>query len=121
MTSYEGLYLCTHRPQEGRDVLRSSAHTVSEGMLANTADTGTLEYNTIDGTLWFTHALARHLDVTGDVDLGDELSSVVEEIVTQPPPSQRIVLCCRSGQRSLMAAERLRARGLCDLALVALG
>ena len=45
----------------------------------------------------------------------------VEEIVTQPPPSRRIVLCCRSGQRSLMAAERLRARGLHDLALVALG
>ena len=82
MTSYEGLYLCTRRSQEGRDVLRSAAHTLSEGMLANTADTGTLEYNTIDGTLWFTHALARHLDVIGDVDLADELSSVVEEIVS---------------------------------------
>jgi len=45
----------------------------------------------------------------------------VEELVTQPPPSRRIVLCCRSGQRSLMAAERLRARGLANLALVALG
>jgi sulfur-carrier protein adenylyltransferase/sulfurtransferase len=45
----------------------------------------------------------------------------VEELVTQPPPSRRIVLCCRSGQRSLMAAERLRARGLGNLALVALG
>ncbi len=45
----------------------------------------------------------------------------IEELVTQPPPSRRIVLCCRSGQRSLMAAERLRARGLGNLALVALG
>jgi molybdopterin/thiamine biosynthesis adenylyltransferase/rhodanese-related sulfurtransferase len=45
----------------------------------------------------------------------------VEEIVTQPPPSRRIVLCCRSGQRSLMAAERLRARGVGNLALIALG
>jgi molybdopterin/thiamine biosynthesis adenylyltransferase/rhodanese-related sulfurtransferase len=45
----------------------------------------------------------------------------VEEIVTQPPPSQRIVLCCRSGQRALMAADRLRGRGLGNLALVALG
>jgi molybdopterin/thiamine biosynthesis adenylyltransferase/rhodanese-related sulfurtransferase len=45
----------------------------------------------------------------------------VEEIVTQPPPSQRIVLCCRSGQRALMAADRLRGRGLVNLALVALG
>ena len=97
MTSYEGLYLCTHRPQEGRDVLRSSAHTVSEGMLANTADTGTLEYNTIDGTLWFTHALARHLDVTGDVDLGDELSSVVEEIVTHHVEGTRFGIAADPG------------------------
>ena len=37
-------------------MLRTSAATVSEGMLANTADTGSLEYNTVDGTLWFVHA-----------------------------------------------------------------
>jgi sulfur-carrier protein adenylyltransferase/sulfurtransferase len=45
----------------------------------------------------------------------------VTEIVTQPPPSRRIVLCCRSGQRALMAADRLRERGIVNLALVALG
>ena len=56
MTSYEGLYLATSRHDEGREVLRTSAATVSEGMLANTADTGSLEYNTVDGTLWFVHA-----------------------------------------------------------------
>lgn len=38
-----------------------------------------------------------------------------------PLPSQRVVLCCRSGQRALMAADRLRERGLGKLALVALG
>ena len=45
----------------------------------------------------------------------------VEQIVTQPPSSRRIVLCCRSGQRSLMAADRLREHGVANLALVALG
>lgn len=45
----------------------------------------------------------------------------VEQIVTQPPSSRRIVLCCRSGQRALMAADRLRESGLTNLALVALG
>jgi molybdopterin/thiamine biosynthesis adenylyltransferase/rhodanese-related sulfurtransferase len=35
--------------------------------------------------------------------------------------SRRIVLCCRSGQRSLAAADRLRERGYANLALVALG
>ncbi len=81
MTSYEGLYLATNRHDEGREVLRASAATVSEGMLANTADTGSLEYNTVDGTLWFVHALGRHVSVTGDDDLGNELAPVLEQIV----------------------------------------
>jgi predicted glycogen debranching enzyme len=81
MTSYEGLYLATNRHEEGRDVLRSSAATVSEGMLANTADTGSLEYNTVDGTLWFVHAAGRHVEVTGDDDLADELAPVLGGIV----------------------------------------
>ena len=81
MTSYEGLYLSTNRADEGRDVLLASAKTVSEGMLANTADTGSLEYNTVDGTLWFLHAIDRHVVVTGDDDLGHELAPVVAEIV----------------------------------------
>lgn len=45
----------------------------------------------------------------------------VGEIATQLSPDRRIVLCCRSGQRSLMAADRLRGLGLANLALVALG
>ncbi len=81
MTSYEGLYLVTGRHDEGREVLRTSAATVSEGMLANTADTGSLEYNTVDGTLWFVHAVGRHVAVTGDDDLHAELVPTLEQIV----------------------------------------
>jgi predicted glycogen debranching enzyme len=81
MTSYEGLYLATNRHEEGREVLRTSAATVSEGMLANTADTGSLEYNTVDGTLWFVHGVARHIALADDGDLGAELAPVIAEIV----------------------------------------
>jgi predicted glycogen debranching enzyme len=81
MISYEGLFLATNRWSEGCACLRRAAATVSKGMLANTADTGTLEYNTADGTLWFVHALGRHLAVTGDDDLGAELAPVVREII----------------------------------------
>ena len=81
MTSYEGLFLATRRFDEGREALRRAAATVSEGMLANTADTGTLEYNTADGTLWFAHALGRHVAVTGDDDLAAELAPALAEIV----------------------------------------
>ncbi len=82
MTSYEGLFLQTGRAAEGRRLLERYGATLSEGMLANTADTGATEYNTADGTLWFLHAVARHLEVTGDRDLGlllaDPLARVVE-------------------------------------------
>jgi predicted glycogen debranching enzyme len=81
MTSYEGLYLATKRHDEGREVLLGAAGTVSEGMLANTADTGSLEYNTVDGTLWFVHAVGRHVSVTGDDDLGKEVAPVLDEII----------------------------------------
>ena len=73
MTSYEGLFLETGRADEGRSLLERAAGTLSEGMLANTADTGTLEYNTADGTLWFLHAAGRHVERTGDVDLAAAL------------------------------------------------
>ncbi|HWS58392.1 MAG TPA: glycogen debranching enzyme N-terminal domain-containing protein, partial [Actinotalea sp.] len=81
-TSYEGLFLCTGRAEEGRAVLLRAAATLSEGMLANTADVGALEYNTVDGTLWFLHALGRHVARTEDLDLAAELVDAVVEIVT---------------------------------------
>lgn len=46
---------------------------------------------------------------------------VVDTIEELGEPQGRVVLACRSGQRSLMAADRLRARGITNLALVALG
>ena len=81
MISYEGLFLATGRWDEGRACLRRAAATVSEGMLANTADTGTLEYNTADGTLWFVHAIGRHVEVSGDADLAAELAPTVRSII----------------------------------------
>jgi predicted glycogen debranching enzyme len=81
-TSYEGLFLCTGRFEEGRAVLQRAAASVSEGMLANTADVGALEYNTIDAALWFLHALGRHVARTDDLDLAAELSDTVEDILS---------------------------------------
>ena len=81
MTTYEGLLLETGRFEEGRRLLERAADTLSEGMLANTADTGTLEYNTVDGTLWFLHAVGRHVERTGDVDLAAALAPALVEVV----------------------------------------
>ncbi|MGC1735406.1 MAG: amylo-alpha-1,6-glucosidase [Pseudonocardiaceae bacterium] len=81
MTSYKGLFLATGRVDEGRALLRGYAATISEGMLANTADTGATEYNTADATLWFAHAVDRHVAATGDLDLAAALLPVLDGVV----------------------------------------
>ncbi|BFU45804.1 amylo-alpha-1,6-glucosidase [Krasilnikovia sp. MM14-A1004] len=81
MLSYEGLFLSTGRADVGRELLRGYAATLSRGMLANTADSGTVEYNTVDGTLWFLHAVGRHVAATGDTDLAAELLPALREVV----------------------------------------
>jgi predicted glycogen debranching enzyme len=81
MTAYEGLFLRTGRSAEGRRLLLRAGETVSEGMLANTTDLGDPQYNTIDATLWFVHAVGRHVDATDDTDLAAELLPRLKEIV----------------------------------------
>jgi predicted glycogen debranching enzyme len=83
MISYEGLFLTTGRADEGRELLRAYAATLSEGMLANTADTGRVEHNTADGTLWFLHAVDRHVAATGDTDLAAELAGGLDEVISR--------------------------------------
>jgi predicted glycogen debranching enzyme len=81
MISYAGLFLTTNRVDEGRELLRAYARMLSDGMLANTADTGQVEYNTADATLWFLHAVDRHVAATGDADLAAELIDDLEQII----------------------------------------
>jgi predicted glycogen debranching enzyme len=81
MISYEGLFLATGRVDEGRALLRGYGATLSEGMLANTADTGRTEHNTVDATLWFLHAVERHVTATGDTDLAAELLPALVRVV----------------------------------------
>lgn len=81
MLGYEGLFLSTRRAELGRGLLTAYAERLSQGMLPNTADTGTVEYNTVDGTLWFLHAIGRHVAATGDTDLAAELLPSLHGIV----------------------------------------
>jgi predicted glycogen debranching enzyme len=81
MTSYEGLFLATGRSEVGARLLTAYGATVDDGMLANTADSGTLEHNTADATLWFGHAIGRHVELTGDHDLGIGLLPTLDDIV----------------------------------------
>jgi len=82
MTSYEGLLLETGRADEGRELLTRAAASLSEGMLANTADSGSSEYNTADATLWFLHAVGRHVERTADLDLAAALAPSLVDVIT---------------------------------------
>jgi len=75
-----------------------------------TADDLVVDLRSLEEAPQSPFAGARRLDVDG-----------VAALLAEPPSSRRIVLCCRSGQRSLAAADRLREGGLDNLALVALG
>ena len=50
-------------------------------MLANTADAGGLEYNTVDAAPWFLHAARPPCSVTGDLDLARALAPPIDDIV----------------------------------------
>lgn len=63
----------------------------------------------------------RNVDEAPVSPFADARRLGVDAIDELEVPAGRIVLACRSGQRALMAADRLRARGVMNIALVALG
>jgi predicted glycogen debranching enzyme len=85
MIALEGLTLLTDRATVARDILRTFSHYVDQGMLPNrfpeTCTATKVEYNTIDATLWFFHALDRYISATRDEDLLRELFPVLSSVV----------------------------------------
>ena len=66
--SLPGLCLVMGRYDVARQIIEAFAAHVSQGMIPNRfPDTGEVpQYNTIDGSLWFVHAVGRYLDFTAD-------------------------------------------------------
>ncbi len=91
MISLEGLTLCTGRFTEARDILRTFAYHVRDGLIPNMFPEGGHEglYHTADATLWFFHAIDRYQRYTGDRLLLRELL----------PTLRRIAECHREGTR----------------------
>ncbi len=83
MIALPGLMLTTRRYDVAADTLRTFARFVSQGMLPNRfPDQGeTPEYNTVDATLWYFHALHQYLQATGDQPLARELFPVLADII----------------------------------------
>lgn len=83
MISLPGLTLETGRPEIARSILRTFARYVDEGMIPNRfPDIGEMpDYNTVDATLWYFHALRAYYDATEDDDLVRELFPTLADIV----------------------------------------
>jgi len=83
MIALPGLALATGRYADGAAILRTFAAHVSEGILPNRFPDGGegAEYNTVDATLWFFHAVSAHLAATGDRALLRELYPTLCDIV----------------------------------------
>lgn len=83
MIALPGLCLATRRYADARAILRTFARFVSEGMLPNRfPDIGEHpEYNTVDATLWYFHAIQTYLSQTGDASLLAELYPVLGGII----------------------------------------
>jgi predicted glycogen debranching enzyme len=83
MIALPGLALATDRPADAASILRTFAAHASEGMLPNRFPDGgeVPEYNTVDATLWYFHAIDAYLEATADRRLLRDLYPVLREIV----------------------------------------
>jgi predicted glycogen debranching enzyme len=84
MIALPGLCLATGRHGEAATILRSFAGVVRDGLIPNDfPDHPAAEpaYHTIDGTLWFLHAIAATVAATGDAALLADLLPTVRDIL----------------------------------------
>ncbi len=83
MIALPGLCLTTKRYDVAKTVLMTFANFVDKGMLPNRfPDQGEPpEYNTVDATLWYFHAINATVEATGDWSLARELYPVLQDII----------------------------------------
>jgi predicted glycogen debranching enzyme len=83
MIALPGLTLATRRFDVAADVLETFSRFISQGMLPNRfPDVGEQpEYNTVDATLWYFHALDRYVAASGDLALARRLLPALADIV----------------------------------------
>jgi len=107
MIALPGLTLTTGRPEVAASILRTYAQFVDQGMLPNRfPDAGeTPEYNTVDATLWYFHALREYVAATGDAALLRELYPTLVDIIAWHLRGTRYGIRVDEGDGLLHAGE----------------
>ncbi len=83
MIALPGLAVATGRHTEAASILRTFGQHLSQGMLPNRFpdDGDAPEYNTVDATLWYFHAIAEYQAASNDLSLVRELYPGLCEII----------------------------------------
>lgn len=107
MIALPGLALATGRPEVAREVLGTYAHFIDRGMIPNRfPEAGaTLEYNTVDATLWFVEAVRLYVEATGDGALVQALWPTLEQIVDHHDRGTRFGIVVDEADGLLSAGE----------------
>lgn len=80
--AFSGLLLSTGRFDEAKNVIRSLARLEKNGLIPNRIPQGKpIEYNTVDGSLWFIDAIKKYWQVTKDDDFVREMLPVIRKII----------------------------------------
>ena len=85
MIALPGLTLVTKRFDEARGILSAFAEVCDQGLIPNRfPDHGeTPDYNSVDATLWYVHAIDRYLAYTGDTKFVQKtLWPTIKDIIT---------------------------------------
>lgn len=83
MIALPGLTLTTGRFDVAADVLKTFAKHIDQGMLPNRFPDGGAEpeYNTVDATLWYIHAIRQYTLASRDIELAENLFETLLDIV----------------------------------------
>jgi predicted glycogen debranching enzyme len=107
MVALPGLCLATGRPWLARNVLRTFARFVNQGMLPNNFPRAGEEprYNTVDATLWYFEAIREYFAVTSDTAFLREMYPVLSAIVDAHVRGTRYNIHVDSADGLLYAGE----------------
>jgi predicted glycogen debranching enzyme len=107
MVALPGLCLATGRPWHARNIMRTFARFVSEGMLPNTFRRAgePPQYNSVDASLWYFEAMREYFRATSDTGLLSELYPVFAGIVDAHVHGTRYHIQVDSADGLLYAGE----------------
>ena len=108
MISLPGLLLAQGRLKESASMLRSYSRLIHQGMLPNRFVGGDtqLEWNSVDGTLWYVVALYEHYLASKDKALIKELFGSLHEIIEWYSQGTRFGIHVDTSDSLLFAGER---------------